>query len=67
VTPETFLTIREVAQLLKLAKRTVYSMARAGELPAFKVRGQWRIRRKDFEKWAARRSTAWQFDTDPRN
>ena len=46
-------TIREVAAILKLAEKTVYSMAHAGELPAFKVRGQWRIRRVDFEKWIA--------------
>jgi excisionase family DNA binding protein len=45
------LTIKEVAVLLKLADKTVYSMAQQGELPAFKVRGQWRIRRADFEAW----------------
>ena len=45
------LTIKEVAGLLKLAEKTVYSMAQQGELPAFKVRGQWRIRRTDFDTW----------------
>ncbi|HHH31186.1 MAG TPA: DNA-binding protein [Polyangiaceae bacterium] len=45
------LTIKEVAVLLKLAEKTVYSMAQKGELPAFKVRGQWRIRRADFDEW----------------
>lgn len=45
------LTIQEIAILLKLADKTVYSMAQAGELPAFKVRGQWRVRRVDFEAW----------------
>ena len=39
------LTIKEVAALLKLAEKTVYSMANAGEIPAFKIRGQWRIKR----------------------
>jgi excisionase family DNA binding protein len=47
------LTIREVAALLKLAEKTVYSMAQDGELPAFKVRGQWRIRQVDFDQWIA--------------
>ena len=47
------LTIQEIAILLKLADKTVYSMAQAGELPAFKVRGQWRVRRVDFEAWMA--------------
>jgi excisionase family DNA binding protein len=45
------LTIKEIATLLKLADKTVYSMAQQGELPAFKVRGQWRIRRADFDAW----------------
>lgn len=45
------LTIKEIAVLLKLADKTVYSMAQLGELPAFKVRGQWRVRRADFEAW----------------
>ncbi len=47
------LTIKDVAAILKLAEKTVYSMAQDGELPAFKVRGQWRIRKVDFEKWMA--------------
>lgn len=45
------LTIKEVADLLKLAEKTVYSMAQRGELPAFKVRGQWRIQSVDLQAW----------------
>lgn len=45
------LTIKEVAALLKLAEKTVYTMANAGEIPAFKIRGQWRIKRADLDKW----------------
>lgn len=51
MTPEAVLTIKEIASLLKLAEKTVYSMAQRGELPAFKVRGQWRVRKADFETW----------------
>lgn len=52
------LNIREVAELLRLAEKTVYSMAQKGELPAFKIRGQWRIRRADLDDWiAAQRRT----------
>lgn len=54
--PDEILTVREIAILLKLADKTVYSMAQAGELPAFKVRGQWRIRRVDFEDWMERQA-----------
>lgn len=55
------LTLQEVANLLKVAAKTVYAMAQTGEMPAFKVRGQWRFRRADLDAWiqqqtAARRS-----------
>lgn len=43
--------LRDVAALLKVGEKTVYSMAQAGELPAFKVRGQWRFSRGDIDKW----------------
>ncbi len=45
------LTISGVAQLLKVAEKTVYTMAQKGDLPAFKVGGQWRFRRKDLDDW----------------
>ncbi|RWP98755.1 helix-turn-helix domain-containing protein [Mesorhizobium sp.] len=48
------LTIQEIAVRLKLAERTVYAMATAREFPAFKVRGQWRVKRSDFEAWLQR-------------
>lgn len=49
------LTVRDVAGLLKLTEKTVYSMAVEAEIPAFKVRGQWRIRKVDFERWLSER------------
>lgn len=47
------LTVAEVAQLLKVADKTVYTMAQKSELPCFKVRGQWRFRRQDLDSWMA--------------
>lgn len=47
------MTIREVAQALKLDDETVLAMATDGELPCFRVRGQWRVRRADFDVWLA--------------
>ena len=58
------LTVKEIAGLLKLTEKTVYSMAQDGELPAFKVRGQWRIRKLDFEKWMAEQAAAPRRDRD---
>lgn len=45
------LTVAEVALLLKVAEKTVYTMAQKSELPCFKVRGQWRFRREDIDGW----------------
>jgi excisionase family DNA binding protein len=47
------LTVGEVATLLKVADKTVYTMAQKSELPCFKVRGQWRFRRQDLDSWMA--------------
>ena len=49
--PDEILTLPEVAQLLKVAEKTVYTMAQKGQLPAFKVGGQWRFQRIDIDQW----------------
>ena len=51
MTNDEVLTIKEVAALLKQAEKTGYSMAQQGEIPAFEVRGQWRIRRSELDRW----------------
>ncbi|WP_416050077.1 helix-turn-helix domain-containing protein [Cupriavidus basilensis] len=53
---DAILTIRDIAQALKLGEKTIYAMASEGELPAFKVRGQWRVRKVDFEVWLSRQA-----------
>lgn len=45
------LTLPEVAVLLKVAEKTVYTMAQTGQIPAFKVRGQWRFKHDDIDQW----------------
>lgn len=45
------LKLKDVADLLKVSEKTIYTMAQTGELPAFKVRGQWRFSRKDIDAW----------------
>lgn len=49
--PDEILTLPEVAGLLKVAEKTVYTMAQRAEIPAFKVRGQWRFKRVDLDRW----------------
>ena len=45
------LTLPEVAVLLKVAEKTFYTMAQTGQIPAFKVRGQWRFKHDDIDRW----------------
>lgn len=59
------MTIREIASALKLAEKTVYAMASEGDLPAFKIRGQWRVRRGDFEMWLSQQAGAPQAKFEP--
>ena len=39
------LTIPDVASLLTVANKTMYSLVQSGALPSFKVGGQWRFSR----------------------
>ena len=48
---EDILTISDVAHLLKVAEKTVYGLVQKGDLPAFKVGGQWRFRRTAIDSW----------------
>jgi excisionase family DNA binding protein len=47
------LTLRDIAETLKVSETTVRRMVRAGSLPAYKVgkRGQLRVREEDLESF----------------
>ena len=45
------LTLKEVANYLKLADKTAYRLAAEGKLPGFKVGGSWRFKTEDIESW----------------
>ena len=51
--PENYLTLKDVAELLKLSEKTIYRLAQQGEIPAFKVGGSWRFRASDIQQWVA--------------
>ena len=57
VTPSSdILTITEVAEYLKVAERTLYRLAAAKKIPAFKVGGTWRFSRSDIDQWIKRQA-----------
>lgn len=44
------LTIKEVAEYLKLTLKTTYRLASEGKIIGFKVGGSWRFRRDEIER-----------------
>ena len=50
------LTIKEVAIYLKVTERTIYRLAAAKQIPAFKVGGSWRFSRADIDSWIKQQS-----------
>jgi excisionase family DNA binding protein len=45
------LMIKDVAEYLKVTERTIYRLAAAKKIPAFKVGGSWRFSQTDIERW----------------
>lgn len=56
--PENILTIREVADLLKMNEKTVYRLAAEAKIPGFKIGGSWRFDRATIAKWMEEGSLA---------
>lgn len=51
------LTIREVAEYLKIKTKTPYNLASGGKLPGFKVGGVWRFRKEEIACWISQQET----------
>ena len=45
------LIISDVANLFKVTEKTVYGLTQKGDLPGFKVGGQWRFLRTAIDSW----------------
>ncbi len=52
------LTVRDVANLLKVDEKTVYRLSRAKHLPGFKVAGSWRFKHSDIDLWIEQQKEA---------
>jgi len=48
------MTLKEVAEYLRLTEKTAYRLAAEGKLPGFKVGGAWRFKKGDLESWIKR-------------
>ena len=45
------MTLKEVAEYLRLTEKTAYRLAAEGKLPGFKAGVAWRFERGDLESW----------------
>lgn len=48
------MTVKETADYLGISVDTIYRMARAGELPHFKIRSLYRFEREFLDEWKRR-------------
>lgn len=51
------LTVKELAEYLKIAEKTAYRFAAEGKVPGFKVGSAWRFRRKDIDTWISQQNS----------
>ena len=60
---EPLLTVGEVARVMRVSNMTVYRLIKGGQLGAVRVGKNYRIRRKDIERYLAER-TVWAEDKE---
>ena len=66
MTQPPYLSVEDVAKRFGITSTTVYRLARQGQLPGFKVGGQWRFSPEMLESWVADRVTEEWLKTEDR-
>jgi excisionase family DNA binding protein len=51
------LTIKEVAEYLRITEKTAYRLASERRIPGFKVGGSWRFRKSEIDEWIEAQKT----------
>jgi len=46
-----WLTLEQIAQYLQISTSSIYKMAQAGKIPAYKVGRQWRFKKDGIDRW----------------
>jgi len=47
------MTLREVAEYLRIHQTTLYRLIKRGKIPAFRVGSDWRFNREQINRWMA--------------
>ena len=50
------MTIKELADYLKIAEKTAYRFALEKKIPGFKVGAAWRFRKKEIDEWIVKQT-----------
>lgn len=45
------MTIKQVAEYLKVSPRSIYKLAKEGTIPTFKIMNMWRFERSKIDQW----------------
>lgn len=56
MTKNEIITVKELADYLKIAEKTAYRFALEKKIPGFKVGASWRFRKKEIDDWIAKQS-----------
>jgi excisionase family DNA binding protein len=56
MTKNDIMTVKELADYLKIAEKTAYRFALEKKIPGFKVGAAWRFRRKEIDEWIMKQS-----------
>jgi excisionase family DNA binding protein len=54
---ETLYSAGDICNILKLSEATVNKMFKSGEIPAYKIRNQFRVKQSDFYNWLEKQRT----------
>ncbi|NBV06565.1 MAG: DNA-binding protein [Proteobacteria bacterium] len=56
MTKDDIMTIKELADYLKIAEKTAYRFALEKKVPGFKVGAAWRFRKKEIDEWIVKQT-----------
>jgi excisionase family DNA binding protein len=56
MTKDDIMTVKELADYLKIAEKTAYRFALEKKIPGFKVGTAWRFRKKEIDEWIVKQT-----------
>lgn len=56
------MTIKQVAEYLKVSPRTIYKLVKTGGIPTFKIMNMWRFEQSKIDQWIEEKSESIDFN-----